>query len=61
MAKNYLNEDKEIRKVINADENESTYDEVVRIMKQREELAEQVKELVSKLKTRLLPIPGLSR
>lgn len=51
IGKNYINEDKLIRKLINADENERTYDEVERLLKQREELAEQVKQLTEALDT----------
>ena len=49
MGKTYIHEDKRIRELIKADENESTYDEVERLMKQREELAEQVSKLTESL------------
>lgn len=68
MGKNYIQQDRDIRKLINADPGESTYDEVYTILHkykaaemERRELAEQVRKLTKNLNTALDMVEGLKR
>lgn len=58
MAEAYIQQDKDIRLAINADSNESTLDEVIRVSAQNSRLKEALKSLIDAVKFRTPSSPA---